>query len=156
MDRAPTPGLLSDLNVLIFPLLTLPFNREYAKKAHHMYSMFLTSFHCHLDSTWQKIGSLIWFSRVRCICFSISSSPFSLAPLMKFQSFVRSFCYLCLQCSFYVYEERFLYNKSEFCDNVSHYKKIFRLNLFKNFLLQRRQTEVYPYILLIPLSSSCK
>lgn len=78
--RAPTPGLLPDLNVLIFSLFSLPFNGEYAKKAHHIYSMFLTSFHRHLDPTWQKIGSLIWSSRVRCMCSSISSSPFSLAP----------------------------------------------------------------------------
>lgn len=79
MVRAPSPGLLPDLNVLIFSLFSLPFNGEYAKKAHCVYSVFLTSLHRHLDSTWQKTGSLVWPGRVRNISSSISSSTFSLA-----------------------------------------------------------------------------
>lgn len=36
-----------------------------------------------------------------------------------------------------VSQERFLPNISEFCNNVSHYRKFFQINLFNNFLLQR-------------------
>lgn len=86
--RAPTTGLLSGLNVLMFSL-PIVFCGEYAKKDHHIHSLLLNSYHGHLVSTWWKIEFLIWSSRVRCMCSPISLSPFPLS-LLKSQSSVRS------------------------------------------------------------------
>ena len=74
--RAPTTGLLSGFSVINFSLFPLPFNGDYTKKNHHIHPLFFNSFH--LVPTWHKIISLVWSSRVRCIC--ISSSLVSLSP----------------------------------------------------------------------------
>lgn len=91
-DLSPYPGLLSDLNVLIFSLFSLPFSGDYAKKAHHVYSMFLTSLHTHLDSTWKNQD--LWSNPVQSdVCAPpFLPLPFLWHPLMKFQSSVRSLC----------------------------------------------------------------